>query len=137
MPTHVLATCGIRQLALVCENTSFLMLGALTDLARSKPELVAEHALLRKPLIILRRQVKRPAYTKTDRILLVLLARVARTWQQAQITRATRHPAPVASGALPSVLEAKSKDLFLQAESRRRNHRLDQADGERQPALGC
>src|SRR5438270_9892267 len=36
-------------------------LGTLTDLARSKSELVAENALLRKPLIILRRQVKRPA----------------------------------------------------------------------------
>jgi putative transposase len=44
---------------------------------------VAENALLRVPLIILRRQVKRPACTKTDRVLLVLLARLVRTWQQA------------------------------------------------------
>ncbi len=59
------------------------MLGMLTDLARSKSELVAENALLRKPLIILRRQVKRPACTKTDRMLLVLLARAIQTWKQA------------------------------------------------------
>ncbi len=64
-------------------NTTTLMLGTLTDLARSKSELVAENALLRKPLIILRRQVKRPACTKTDRMLLVLLARIVRTWKQA------------------------------------------------------
>ena len=44
---------------------------------------MAENALLRKPLIILRRQVKRPACTRTDRMLLVLLARMARTWKQA------------------------------------------------------
>ena len=63
--------------------TSSLPLGALTDLARSKPELMAENALLRQQLIMLKRQVKRPAYTKTDRILLVLRARAVRAWKQA------------------------------------------------------
>ncbi len=38
-----------------------LPLGALTDLGRSKPELIAENALLHQQLIILRRQVKGPA----------------------------------------------------------------------------
>jgi hypothetical protein len=56
-------------------DTTSLLLETLTDLARSKFELVAENVLLRKPLIILQRQVKRPARTKTDRMLLVLLAR--------------------------------------------------------------
>jgi hypothetical protein len=60
-----------------------LPLATLTDLGRSKSELVAENALLRQQLIILRRQVKRPAYTKTDRMFLVLLARLVRTWNQA------------------------------------------------------
>jgi putative transposase len=64
------------------ESTSLLLL-TLTDQARSKSQLVAENALLRKPLIILRRQVKRPACTRTERILLVLLARMVRTWKQA------------------------------------------------------
>ncbi len=63
-------------------NTS-LLLGTLTDLARGKSERVAENALLRKPLIILRRQSKRPVCTKRDRILLVLLAKAVRTWRQA------------------------------------------------------
>src|SRR6266446_1992495 len=64
-------------------DTTSLLLGTLTDLARNKSELVAENALLRQQLIILWRQVKRPACTKTDRMLLVLLARMVRTWKQA------------------------------------------------------
>jgi putative transposase len=60
-----------------------LPLATLTDLGRSKSELIAENALLRQQLIILKRQVKRPTFTRTDRILLVLLARLVRTWQQA------------------------------------------------------
>jgi putative transposase len=59
------------------------MLGTVHDLARSKSELVAENALLRQQLILLKRQLKRPACTKTDRMLLVLLARLVRTWKQA------------------------------------------------------
>src|SRR6266700_7792876 len=63
-------------------NTS-LLLGTLADLAREKSELVAENALLRQQLIILRRQVKRPACRKTDRFLLLLLAKMTQTWKQA------------------------------------------------------
>src|SRR5215831_15551842 len=63
--------------------SSTLPLGTLADLGRSKAELVAETALLRQQLIILRRQVKRPTFTRTDRMLLVLLARLVQTWHQA------------------------------------------------------
>ena len=70
-----------------------LPLSTLIDLGRSKSELIAENALLRVPLIILKRQVKRPLIIRTDRILLVLLARLVRTWNQAHITRTTRHKA--------------------------------------------
>jgi putative transposase len=63
--------------------TSSLLLGSLADLSRSKSQLIAENALLRKPLIILSRQVKRPDCRKADRVLLVLLARVVHTWRQA------------------------------------------------------
>src|SRR5439155_18692192 len=64
-------------------GTTSLMLGTLRDLSRSKSQLVAENALLRQQLIILRRQVKRPACTRTDRMLLVLLASIVRTWKHA------------------------------------------------------
>ena len=60
-----------------------LLLGMLVDLTRGKSELLAENALLRQQLIILRRQIKRPVDRKSDRLLLVLLARMVRTWKQA------------------------------------------------------
>jgi putative transposase len=72
-----------RYVAWTKPDATSLLLGALADLARNKSELVAENALLRQQLIILRRQVKRPACTRTDRILLVLLARIVRAWKQA------------------------------------------------------
>jgi hypothetical protein len=49
-----------------------IILGTITDLAKGKPELLVENALLRQQLVILHRQVKRPVYRKTDRFLLVL-----------------------------------------------------------------
>jgi len=58
------------------------VLGTLSDLTRGKAELLVENALLRQQLIILRRQIKQPIYRKTDRLLLVLLARMVRTWKQ-------------------------------------------------------
>jgi putative transposase len=63
--------------------SSSLLFETLTDLGRSKTQLLAENALLRQQLIILERQVKRPACTKADRMLLVLLARAVRAWKQA------------------------------------------------------
>ena len=63
-----------------CE--SYLACG-LPYLLRGKSELIAENALLRQQLTILHRQIKRPVYKKTDRLLLVLLARMVRTWKQA------------------------------------------------------
>ncbi len=72
-----------RYVAWTKPETTSLLLATLTDLARSKSELVAENALLRQQMIILRRQVKQPVCTKTDRMLLVLLARMVRTWKQA------------------------------------------------------
>ena len=65
-----------RVLRWVKPSTTSLVLGTLADLTRGKSELLAENALLRQQLIILRRQVKRPTYRKTDRLLLVLLARM-------------------------------------------------------------
>jgi len=63
--------------------TTTLPLGTIADLSRTKSELVAENALLRQQLIVLKRQVKRPACTKADRVLLVFLARMVRAWKQA------------------------------------------------------
>ncbi len=60
-----------------------LVAGTVVDLARSRPSLIAENALLRQQLIILRRSVKRPRCTPIDRALLVLLASRVRAWRSA------------------------------------------------------
>jgi hypothetical protein len=57
--------------------------GMLGDLLRSRSELVAENALLRQQLIVLRPRTMRPRFSRLDRLLLVLLARRVRTWCQA------------------------------------------------------
>ncbi len=93
-----------------------LSLQTMADLGRSKSELVAENALLRQQLIILKRRVKRPPVTRADRILLVLLAKLVRTWQQALL------------------MEVKGR--FSQAQDRRGNDCLDPRNGDEQPTLG-
>src|SRR5215472_12955439 len=72
-----------RYVAWTKLDSTSLLLGTLTDLFRSKSELAAENAFLRQQLIILRRQMKRPVCTKADRMLLVLLARIAQTRKHA------------------------------------------------------
>jgi len=57
--------------------------GTGTDLVRSRAQLLAENALLRQQLLVLRRSVARPTVTRADRVLLVLLASRVRTWRQA------------------------------------------------------
>jgi hypothetical protein len=89
--------------------TTSLVLGTLANLTRGKAELLAENALLRQQLIILRRQIKRPAYRKRDRFLLVLLARMVRTWKQALFLVQPETLLRLPSGALPRVLETQIK----------------------------
>ena len=72
-----------RVLHRIKPPTTSLVFGTLADLTTGKAELLAENALLRHQLLILRRHIKRPVYRKTDRLLLVLLARMVRTWKQA------------------------------------------------------
>ncbi len=57
--------------------------GSLFDLTRSRTVLLAENAMLRQQLIVLKRQGKRPMLTNGDRIRLLLLARCTRNWRQA------------------------------------------------------
>src|SRR5258708_1906670 len=77
--SHTSRTCALLDQP----PTTSLLLGTLADLTRGKSELLAENALLRQQLIILRRQIKSPVYRKTDRFLLVVLARMVRSWKEA------------------------------------------------------
>jgi putative transposase len=63
--------------------TLSLISGVISDLTRSRSDLITENALLRQQLIVLQRQVKHPLLTRSDRFLLVLLARFTRFWKQA------------------------------------------------------
>ena len=71
-----------RLLAATKPVTASVIAGTLADLLRTKSELIAENALLRQQLIILRRSVNRPRCTAADRTLLVLLASRLRAWRQ-------------------------------------------------------
>jgi len=72
-----------RRAATTKPATTTLVAGARTDLVRGKPALIAENALLRHQLLVLRRSVTRPRRTPADRALVVLLARRVRAWRQA------------------------------------------------------
>jgi putative transposase len=63
--------------------TSILIIGILSDLTRSRSDLLAENALLRQQLIVLKRQVKRPQLTNPDRFWIVLLSHFTGFWKQA------------------------------------------------------
>ncbi|HLO17087.1 MAG TPA: hypothetical protein VK206_19795 [Anaerolineales bacterium] len=59
-----------------------LIIDLLSDLTHSRIDLIVENALLRQQLIILKRQVKRPQLSNSDRIRLVLLSHFAKFWKQ-------------------------------------------------------
>jgi putative transposase len=90
MMTSILSFCGnlgrqakqyLKQWTKPASAT--LVTAALSDLTRSRADLIAENAMLRQQLIVLKRQVKRPQLTNGDRIRLVLAARCSQFWQQA------------------------------------------------------
>jgi hypothetical protein len=118
------------------DTATSLMVGTLTDLARNKFELVAENALLRKPLIILRRHTKRPVCAKTDRMLLVFLARMVRTWKQALFIVQEDDALAVASSRIQAVLEVQVQSGASQTEDPSRDSGLDQGNGQGQPTMG-
>jgi len=60
-----------------------ILIGSVVDLSRSKTDLIAENALLRHQLALLKRQSKRPRLKPADRLSLLVLAKVTRTWRQA------------------------------------------------------
>jgi hypothetical protein len=62
-------------------STATIAAGALSDLPRSKSDLIAENAILRQQLIVLNRQVKRPQLTTSDRFRLVFMARLTLCWK--------------------------------------------------------
>jgi putative transposase len=64
-------------------NNMPLLCEAALDLTRSKPQLILENAFLRQQLIVLNRQVKRPALKPRERLLLVVMTSRLQSWKQA------------------------------------------------------
>ncbi len=62
---------------------SRLAADAARDLVRSRLQLIAENALLRQQLIVLHRSVDRPRIEDSDRVIMLLLARLNSTWAEA------------------------------------------------------
>ena len=58
-------------------------MGTISDLPRSKTDLIVENAILRQQVIVLNRQVKRPQLTAGDRLRFVFLARLTNLWHTA------------------------------------------------------
>jgi hypothetical protein len=109
----------------------------LADMTRGKSELLAENALLRHQLIILRRQVKHPVYLKTDRFLLVVLARMVRTWEQALFLVQPETLLRWHRELFRVFTEAHIQSLLEQAETLTRDNYVDQGDGRQQsPSSG-
>jgi hypothetical protein len=83
---NMLAKCGraIQQkfIALIKPAKNPPLVGAVKDLTKSKPDLIAENAFLRQQLLVLNRQVKNPQFTSRDRFLLVILASLVSNWKQ-------------------------------------------------------
>jgi putative transposase len=74
---------AVRRLLRPARSGAKLMIGAVGDLTRTRSELMAENALLRQQLIVLRRSIKRPRLHRDDRVLLLALARLTRRWRDA------------------------------------------------------
>lgn len=74
---------AFRRLATPARTAATALAGAARDVVRPRAELVAENALLRQQLIVLRRKIKRPILGDGDRILMVLFARLDRAWRDA------------------------------------------------------
>jgi putative transposase len=84
-----LVTCGLQQIETQVKQwikpvPNRQITGVVTDLFRSKPELIAENAFLRQQVIVLKRQnTGRLAITPHDRRVLVMLASKLCGWKDA------------------------------------------------------
>jgi len=74
---------AVKRLLRPARPVATVTAGAARDAVRSRRELLAENALLRQQLIVLRRGVKRPAFGRADRLVMVLVARLSSAWREA------------------------------------------------------
>jgi hypothetical protein len=85
MPVNPFALIGalvrvVQRLLRPARSAVEVGIGAARDLTRTRSELLAENALLRQQLIVLRRSIQRPRVHRDDRLLLLMLARLCPFW---------------------------------------------------------
>lgn len=74
----------VQKLKQLIKPTTFqLVADAVSDMTRSRKDLMVENAFLRQQLIVLNRQVKRPKLTEGDRTRMVFLSSLTNFWQSA------------------------------------------------------
>ena len=117
-------------------RSTSLLPGTIADFVKGKPELLVQNALLRQQLIILRRQVKRPVCRKTDRFLLLLLARMTQTWKQALFIVQPETVLRWHRELFRLFWKHKSKADSRQPKLPLEDDRIDQGDGKQESALG-
>jgi putative transposase len=78
-----LASLQLASLHLPQPSRCSVLLGSALYFTRGNSQLAAENALLRQQLIILQRHSKKPWFTQTDHLWLVLLASRVRRWKEA------------------------------------------------------
>jgi hypothetical protein len=74
--------------------------------------------------------MKRPACTKTDRMLLVLLASMVRAWKQALLIVQEDDVTAVASPGFAALLEVQIQSNCSQIKDNHRDRGLDQGNGQ-------
>jgi len=113
--------------------TATIAAGALSDLPRSKSDLIVENAILRQQVIVLNRSVKRPRLSDGDRLRFVLLSRLTNFWRSAlhivQPETILRWPLPSEGCSYPCL---RRDDLFRRywkrkSKSKSRKPRIPQA----------
>ena len=73
---------AIKKLTKPMPAVATAIAAVAVDTTRTKQELVAQNALLRQQLIVLRRSVNKPRIEDSDRLIMVLLARLDTGWRQ-------------------------------------------------------
>ena len=87
--------------------TPMLISGFLSDLPRSRTDLLVENALLRQQLIVLNRQVGRPALFNSDRFRWVFLSPLYKIRETIDSYYSAGYTRTLASGTVSFLLAAK------------------------------
>jgi len=108
-------------------STPALLLGTVADLARSKSELVAENALLRQQLLILRRQVETTSLHQNGSDAFWASGKDGSDLEAGAFHRSARDAPAVASSGISAGLEVQVQGSFSQTKDIPRDRGLEKA----------